>query len=153
MCLKAWGPILRVQYQKCVINMWEDYISLWSFLSFSFFSCLFLFVFFFFFFFFITHNEWVHKHKILVALIFIMVIHRVIAQVVALQWGVIGQRLSMMNAMLFFIEFVDMTSRICNKWRYERVMGNMKNEFLGSFFWKDVSIGNKVKLWHFSFID
>jgi hypothetical protein len=59
----------------------------------------------------------------------------------------------MMNAMLFFIEFVDMASRICNMWRYEKVMGHMTNQFLGSFFWKDVSVGNKVKLWHILFID
>jgi hypothetical protein len=49
-----------------------------------------------------------------VAFIFIMVMHQVIAQVVALQRGVIEQHWSMMNAMLFFIEFVDMASRICN---------------------------------------
>ncbi len=59
-----------------------------------------------------TMNE--RRHKILVALIFIMAMHQVIAQVIALQRGAIGQHWSMMNAMLFFIEFVDMASRICN---------------------------------------
>jgi hypothetical protein len=40
----------------------------------------------------------------------------------------------MMNAMLFFIEFVDMASRICNMWRYERVLKYVKNQLLGGFF-------------------
>jgi len=55
-----------------------------------------------------------HRHKILVAFIFIMAMHQVIAQVIVLQQGAIGQHWNMMNAMLFFIEFVDMASRICN---------------------------------------
>jgi len=42
----------------------------------------------------------------------------------------------MMNAMLFFMEFVDMASRVCNMWRYERVIGDMKNQLLGSFYEK-----------------
>jgi hypothetical protein len=42
----------------------------------------------------------------------------------------------MMNVMLFFIEFVDMASKVCNMWRYERVVGYMKNQLLGSFFKK-----------------
>jgi hypothetical protein len=39
----------------------------------------------------------------------------------------------MVNAMLFFMEFVDMASKVCNMWRYERVVGYMKNQLLGSF--------------------
>jgi len=42
----------------------------------------------------------------------------------------------MMNAMLFFMEFVDMASRVCNMWRYEKVMGDMENQLLGSFYEK-----------------
>jgi hypothetical protein len=42
-----------------------------------------------------------------------------------------------------FIVFVDMASRICNMWRYERVVEYMKNQLLGSF----------LKLWHMLFID
>jgi hypothetical protein len=38
------------------------------------------------------------------------------------------------------MEFVDMASRTHNMWRYEKVMGYMKNQLLGSFskkmFWK-----------------
>jgi hypothetical protein len=48
----------------------------------------------------------------------------------------IGQHWSMMSAMLFFMEFVDMASRVCNKWRYEMVVAYMKNQLLGSFFEK-----------------
>jgi hypothetical protein len=39
----------------------------------------------------------------------------------------------MMSAMLFFMEFVDMASRIHNMWRYETVVAYMKNQLLGSF--------------------
>ncbi len=35
-----------------------------------------------------------------------------------------------------FMEFVDMAPRVCNMWRYERVVGCMKNQLLGSFFEK-----------------
>jgi hypothetical protein len=42
----------------------------------------------------------------------------------------------MMSGMLFFMEFVDMASRIHNMWRYEKVMGYMKNQLFGSFFEK-----------------
>jgi hypothetical protein len=42
--------------------------------------------------------------------------------------------------MLLFMEFVDMASRVHNMWRYERVVGCMKNQLLGSFsekmFWQ-----------------
>jgi len=65
------------------------------------------------------------------ALFFTM--HQVIAQAIALQRVV---HWSMMNAMLFFMEFVDMASRVCNMWRHERAMGDMKNQLLGSFYEK-----------------
>jgi hypothetical protein len=74
------------------------------------------------------------RHKILVVLVFIMVMHQVIVQVIALQQIAIRQHWNMMNAMLFFMEFVDMISRVHNMCRYERAMGYMKNHFLGSFF-------------------
>ncbi len=32
-----------------------------------------------------------------------------------------------MNAMLFFMEFVDIATRVCKMWRYEKAMGYMKN--------------------------
>jgi hypothetical protein len=32
-----------------------------------------------------------------------------------------------MSAMLFFMEFVDIATRVRNMWRYEKVMGYMKN--------------------------
>jgi len=32
-----------------------------------------------------------------------------------------------MSAMLFFMEFVDIVTRVRNIWRYEKVMGYMKN--------------------------
>jgi hypothetical protein len=73
------------------------------------------------------------RHKILVVFFFTMAMHWVIAQVVALQWITIGQHWSMMNAMLFFMEFVDVASKVYNMWRYERVVGYMKNQLLGSF--------------------
>jgi hypothetical protein len=53
------------------------------------------------------------KHKILVALVFTMAMHQVIAQVV------IGQHWNMMSPMLFFMEFVDMALEVCNMWRYD----------------------------------
>jgi hypothetical protein len=60
--------------------------------------------------------------------------------VIALEQIGIGQHWNMMNAMLFFIEFVDMASRVHNMWRYERAMRYMKNQFLKSFsknmFWQ-----------------
>ncbi len=82
----------------------------------------------------LLHTMDEHRHKILVALVFIMAIHWVIAQVVELQWIAIGQHWSMMSAMLFFMEFVHMTSKVCNMWRYERAMWYMKNQLLGSLF-------------------
>jgi len=63
-----------------------------------------------------------HRHKKSVALVFTMVMHRVVAQVVALQQVTIGQHWNMMSAMLFFMEFVNMVTRICNMWKYERVV-------------------------------
>jgi hypothetical protein len=39
----------------------------------------------------------------------------------------------MMNALLFFLEFVDMPPRFQNIWRYERGVGYMNNQNLGSF--------------------
>jgi hypothetical protein len=42
----------------------------------------------------------------------------------------------MMSAMLLFMEFVDMASRVHNMWRYKTVVAYMKNQFLGSFFEK-----------------
>jgi hypothetical protein len=54
--------------------------------------------------------------------------------VIALQQIAIGQHWNMVNALLFFMEFVDIASRVHNMWRYERSMGYMKNQFLGSFF-------------------
>ncbi len=41
-----------------------------------------------------------------------------------------------MSALMFFMEFVDMAPRIHKMWRYERVVGYMKNQLLGSFFEK-----------------
>jgi hypothetical protein len=40
----------------------------------------------------------------------------------------------MMIAMLMFMEFVDMASRVHNMWRYERVVGYMQNQLSRSFF-------------------
>jgi hypothetical protein len=77
-----------------------------------------------------------HRHKILVILVFTMAMHGVIAQVMALQQVAIGQHWSMMNAMLYLMEFVNMAPRICNMWEYERVVGYMKNQLLGSYFEK-----------------
>ncbi len=37
-----------------------------------------------------------------------------------------------MSAM-FFMEFVDMTLRVCNMWRYEKMVKYMKNKFLKRF--------------------
>jgi hypothetical protein len=46
----------------------------------------------------------------------------------------------MMKVLLFSMEFVDVASKVCNMWRYERVVGYMKNQLLGSFskmmFWQ-----------------
>ncbi len=47
---------------------------------------------------------------------------------------------------LFFEEFVDMPPRVWSMWKYERVVGYMKNQFFGSFFVEDVSTTYKVKL-------
>jgi hypothetical protein len=45
-----------------------------------------------------------------------------------------------MNVMLFFMEFVNVASKVCNMWSYEKVVGYMKNRLLGSFsktmFWQ-----------------
>jgi hypothetical protein len=77
------------------------------------------------------------RHKILVILVFTMTRYQVITQAVALQGVAIAQHWSMVNAMLFFMEFVDMASKVCNMWRYKRVVGYMKNQLLTM---------NKVKL-------
>jgi len=50
-----------------------------------------------------------------------------------------------MNALLFF-EFVNMPPRVWNIWKYERVVGYMKNQLFGSFFVEDVLTTHKVKL-------
>jgi hypothetical protein len=65
-----------------------------------------------------------------------MAMHQVIALVFIVQRVTIGQYWIMMSAMLFFMEFVDMASKVHNMWRYERVVGYMKNQLLGSFFEK-----------------
>jgi hypothetical protein len=41
-----------------------------------------------------------------------------------------------MSTSLFFEEFVDMPPRVWNMWKYERVVGYMKNQFFGSFLLK-----------------
>jgi len=50
----------------------------------------------------------------------------------------------MMNAMLFFMEFVDMVSIVRNLWRYERVVGYMQSQPLGGFlekmFWQIIRL-------------
>jgi hypothetical protein len=46
-----------------------------------------------------------HLQKILMALVFTMTMHWVIAQLIALQQVTIGQHWNMMNAMLFCMEF------------------------------------------------
>ncbi len=38
----------------------------------------------------------------------------------------------MMNALLFFLEFVNMSPRVWSIWRYEKAIGYTKNQFLGS---------------------
>jgi len=53
--------------------------------------------------------------------------------VIALEQIAIGQHWNMMNAMLFFMEFIDIAPKVHNMWRYERAMGYMKNQFLKSF--------------------
>jgi hypothetical protein len=73
-----------------------------------------------------------HRHKILVVLVFTMAIHGVIAQVVSLQRVASTQHWNMMSA-LFFLEFENMPSRVRSIWRYERVLGYMKNQLFGSF--------------------
>jgi hypothetical protein len=76
-----------------------------------------------------------HKHKILVALVFTMAMHWVIAQVVALEWIAIRQHWSTMSANCCF-PWSDMASRVCNMWRYKRVVEYMKNKLLGNFYEK-----------------
>jgi hypothetical protein len=76
-----------------------------------------------------------HMHKILIIFVFTISMHQVITQVVIVQQVTIGQYWIMMNAILFFMEFVDMASKVY-MWRYERVVGYMKNQLLGSFFEK-----------------
>jgi hypothetical protein len=39
----------------------------------------------------------------------------------------------MINALLFFLEFVSMPLRVRSIWRYEKVVGYMKNQLFGSF--------------------
>jgi len=77
-----------------------------------------------------------HMHMILIVFVFTMAMHQVIAQVFIVQRVIIGQYWIMMKAMLFFMEFVDMASKVHNMWKYERVVGYMKNQLLGSFFEK-----------------
>ncbi len=101
---------------------------------FFFFFMVFLIICFILLFYLLLHTMDECRHKILVALVFTMAMHWVIAQVVELQWIAIGQYWNMLSAILFFIEFVDMTSKVHNMWRYERAMKYMKNQILGSFF-------------------
>jgi hypothetical protein len=149
----VWGPIWGSNI-KSVWSTYERIMLTFDFFSFlQFFMSFFIFCFSLFYFLFLLHTMNERRQEILVTLIFIMAMHWVIAQLIALQCGAIGQHWSMMNAMLFFIKFVDMASRICNMWGYERAIGYMKNQLLGSFFWKDILVGNKVKLGHILFID
>ncbi len=75
-----------------------------------------------------------YRHKILVAFYFYNVMYHTIRPVVAkLQWILIEQYWNMMNAMLFFMEFVDMALRVRNMWKHEKVVGYM-NQLLESFF-------------------
>jgi hypothetical protein len=132
-CSKPCGPIQR----SSIENVWLTCERIG--LTFDFFFLLLLFHGFFIFcfillFYLLLHTMDEHRHKILVALVFTMTMHWVIVQVVELHWIAIGQHWSMMSAMLFFMEFVDMISKVCNMWRYERVMGYMKNQLLRSFF-------------------
>ncbi len=39
-----------------------------------------------------------------------------------------------MSVMLFFMEFIDMTSKVHNMWRYEKVVGYMKKSTFGELF-------------------
>jgi hypothetical protein len=55
-----------------------------------------------------------HTHKILIVFVFTMAMHEVIAQVFIMQQVTIGQYWIMMSAMLFFMEFVDMASKVHN---------------------------------------
>ncbi len=147
---KALGSNSKVQYWKCVIDMWEHWINFWSFLFFHVFfkkNCFILL------FYLLLHTMDEHGHKILVVVVFTMAMHWAIAQVVELQWVAIGQHWSMMSAMLFFMEFVDMTSKVCNMWRYERAMGYMKNQLLWSFSENIFQQETRFKLWHILFID
>jgi hypothetical protein len=73
------------------------------------------------------------RQKLLVVLVFTMAIHRVIAQVVSLQQVAITQHWNMMSV-LFLSKFVDMPPQFgAHPWRYEKVVGYMKNQFFGSF--------------------
>ncbi len=47
--------------------------------------------------------------------------------------------------LLFFSKFVDMAPRVRSIWRYEKVVGYMKNQLFGSFFGEYVSTMYKVK--------
>jgi hypothetical protein len=51
-------------------------------------------------------------HKILIIFVFTISMHQVITQVVIVQQVTIGQYWIMMNAILFFMEFVDMASKV-----------------------------------------
>jgi predicted NAD-dependent protein-ADP-ribosyltransferase YbiA (DUF1768 family) len=62
-----------------------------------------------------------------------MAIHRVIAQVISLQRIAITQHWSMMSALLFFSDFVNMPLRVQGICKYEKVVGYMKNQFFESF--------------------
>jgi len=55
-----------------------------------------------------------HMHKTLIVFVFTMAMHQVIAQVFIVQRVIIGQYWIMMKAMLFFMEFVDMASKVHN---------------------------------------
>jgi hypothetical protein len=61
------------------------------------------------------------RHKILAILVYTMAIHQVIAQVVSLQRVTITQHWSIMSALLFFLEFVDMPPKVRSIWKYEKV--------------------------------
>jgi len=74
--------------------------------------------------------------KILVVLVFIMAIHWFIAQVVSLQPIAIVEDWSMMSALLFFSEFVDVPPKVQNIWKEQ--LDTWKVKILKSF-WIDVS--------------
>jgi hypothetical protein len=130
---KSMGSNSRVQYEKVWLTCERIRLTFGlfsffpSFMAFSIF-CVFLKL--------LLHTMDEHMHKILIVFVFTMAMHQMIALVFVVQWVTIGQYWIMMTKMLFFMEFVDMASKIHNMWRYERVVGYMKNQLLGSFFEK-----------------